>query len=741
MKYFWNFRLLGICFLLLTSVYIRGADHFLVNHNGTSKKLLPCYLWTCGCGPTAISMALGYWDNYDSSVGGKYSAYGRIIDYYMDEIAIESYTGSDGVNYKWLVYNGDPNQCPTRPKLILDLAEAMNCTGGGSVTDSNVAPGVNNVINGKNYGNSWADLDQFFIWSTLKSDIDANKPLGVGIPNHWVCCWGYSDTDDEFFTYDTWHEYRADYPKDDMEVILQISPDNGHPNEDVDLKAPDGGQVWTGGSHQNISWYQYSGTAIDNVDIYYSTDGGRNFSTVENWVSTSPGWNYYDWTVPNINSSRMRIKINGWDGGTSFLSGDGSQENFTVQQSTTTTTQSTTSTTQSTTSTTQSTTSTTQSTTSTTQSTTSTTQSTTSTTQSTTSTTQSTTSTTQSTTSTTQSTTSTTQSTTSTTGSTTSTTTTSIQCGTIIFQDDFEGTFPGSNWTLYNTPTWGSTTYRSASGSKSVYCGGSSISPPGPYTSNMWAWMEYGPFDLSDAISGEINLKTWVVCERGYDVLYLAVSTNGHGNNYYGSGISTNLPSWQSNKIDLANSPLGNLCGKPAVWFAIIFGSDSSIQLEGAYVDDVVICKDTQSSTTTTTQSTTSTTQSTTSTTQSTTSTTQSTTSTTQSTTTTSINQHDVGISGVVKSKKDGCKLKKGYHSMSFSDILSHIDNGYHFEIRRSNGTVFRTIQSWDIKKKNVKYKSKKNIVIKIKSNGKAAIRDWNYDSFYDGATYWFVEP
>ena len=166
-----------------------------------------------------------------------------------------------------------------------------------------------------------------------------------------------------------------------------------------------------------------------------------------------------------------------------------------------------------------------------------------------------------------------------------------------ILSETFEGFFPADNgWTRTGSPGWDDMFYRAYAGSKSAWCADTALFPPGPYAANMSAEMIYGPFSLSDAISGSITFRAWMDTESDFDYLKYMVSTNG--SNYYGyqsSGSSGG--SWSSKSIDLTNVPtIGNVCGQSQVWLKIKFTSDSSVQYEGAYVDNILIQKTTGSS-------------------------------------------------------------------------------------------------------------------------------------------------
>lgn len=165
----------------------------------------------------------------------------------------------------------------------------------------------------------------------------------------------------------------------------------------------------------------------------------------------------------------------------------------------------------------------------------------------------------------------------------------------IIKSEGFEGSFPNA-WTLYGSPTWAATSYRSYAGSWSGYCVGSSVSAPGPYPNNASAWMVYGPFSLADAQDARVDLQAWVRTESGFD--YLGVFASINGSNFYGRTWSGDWATaaggsgWMNIGFDLTRVfTLGDLRGQPQVWVALYFSSDFSITYEGAYADQVVVEK------------------------------------------------------------------------------------------------------------------------------------------------------
>jgi hypothetical protein len=175
-----------------------------------------------------------------------------------------------------------------------------------------------------------------------------------------------------------------------------------------------------------------------------------------------------------------------------------------------------------------------------------------------------------------------------------------------IFSDDFEGAFPGP-WQLYygsgteSTTVWGKSSFRKAGGSYSLWCagGGSNARPPGSsYVPNMYVWLEYGPFDLSDATDATLDFDLWSDVEAGSDSSYpdqigLYVSTddfttNGSGYYYYNTGQQ-----WAHRTLrfsDLTDVPS---IGSNTVYVTFIFSSNNATQYEGSYIDNVVIQKTT----------------------------------------------------------------------------------------------------------------------------------------------------
>jgi hypothetical protein len=312
------------------------GDHFLEYHDGIEKTLLPCYLWTCGCAPTAAAMAMGYRDNYGMMEPGEYakqSGHGRLIDYYIDEETLESYQGFDKVNFKWECEGG-----LARPRLILDLALAMGTRGDDGATHPwAVSPGINNVASEKDYGpGDWsllhvANPGNDWLWELVTNEIGGNRPLIWALQGHTLCVWGY--TDDRFVTtYNTWDEMRHDYHYRECSLIYTVRHTAGNPGHDIELESPDGGGEYTSCEELVVHWYQY-GDAIDRADLYWSSEGGHDTSWTPfaQQVASHEGHNIYRWIAPNVDSRRVRVMVQGWQDVLTCYGADGSRENFSLE--------------------------------------------------------------------------------------------------------------------------------------------------------------------------------------------------------------------------------------------------------------------------------------------------------------------------------------------------------------------------------------------------------------------------
>ena len=159
-----------------------------------------------------------------------------------------------------------------------------------------------------------------------------------------------------------------------------------------------------------------------------------------------------------------------------------------------------------------------------------------------------------------------------------------------LFSDGFE-TGLGS-WTRLDSPTWGTTTYRAATGTTSAYCVGSSLPAPSVYPRNLDSFMYAGPFNLSGLNTGALEFDMWLDSETAYDSVACLVSTDGLS--FMGEMYSGYSAGWIHVAMDLRS--VGgyhtNVTQSPSVWIGFEFYSDDinlGVDYEGAYIDNVAL--------------------------------------------------------------------------------------------------------------------------------------------------------
>jgi hypothetical protein len=173
---------------------------------------------------------------------------------------------------------------------------------------------------------------------------------------------------------------------------------------------------------------------------------------------------------------------------------------------------------------------------------------------------------------------------------------------TTIMTQTFEGSFPSGLWVAYDGDGstngeyyWDEDDYKPHNGSKSAWAanGGANGMDPAShnYPNNASSWMDYGPFDLSDADDAELLFYFWNQSEPGYDVFSWWVSIDGL--NWYGVGTSGDSGGWQYVNYDLTDVySIGDVTGQPEVWISFGFWSDETINsYKGPFVDDIVLQK------------------------------------------------------------------------------------------------------------------------------------------------------
>jgi len=85
------------------------------------------------------------------------------------------------------------------------------------------------------------------------------------------------------------------------------------------LTSPNGGEVWRGGSSQDIRW-ETSGPWIEYIRLLYSTDGGNIYP--DTIAATTENDGIHTWTLPVLDSGTVRVKATAEDSSNAELATD-----------------------------------------------------------------------------------------------------------------------------------------------------------------------------------------------------------------------------------------------------------------------------------------------------------------------------------------------------------------------------------------------------------------------------------
>ena len=170
---------------------------------------------------------------------------------------------------------------------------------------------------------------------------------------------------------------------------------------------------------------------------------------------------------------------------------------------------------------------------------------------------------------------------------------------TVLLDESFEGSWPNTPWVVFHATDsadvdWGRRNHRASDGSFSIWCAGSGSEAPedgGLAPVEAAVWTVAGPFDLSEASTGNLTFDLWLKTELFHDNFMWLVSTDGE--NFTGRASSSDTGGWTTLDVDLTDWVDGlDVTGEPLVWIAFVYQSDHDIRFEGAYVDKVRLLAD-----------------------------------------------------------------------------------------------------------------------------------------------------
>ncbi len=161
-----------------------------------------------------------------------------------------------------------------------------------------------------------------------------------------------------------------------------------------------------------------------------------------------------------------------------------------------------------------------------------------------------------------------------------------------VFQDDFEGAFPG-DWVVGNnggitTAKWGDNDAAAYDGNWSAFCADNGNNERTTYDNNLSTYMQRSGVSLDGDINATLSFEMWLKTEANYDEFSVWVCDgSGNWSKVFSASGNQSASGWQSESIDLSA-----YAGQ--TWLAISFDFDSDSSAvpsgaAGAWIDDVAL--------------------------------------------------------------------------------------------------------------------------------------------------------
>ena len=260
-----------------------------------SLELVPPLMWTLNCATTSKAMVLGYWDHYVPGAG-THMGFGRLIDYWYEH-------PSNGQNV---------------PNLIEEVHAANHI----------------DVWQVNNYTCDWteipADSANDWAWQDYTAEIDSDRPTCWSFEGHTMAGIGYHlETWGKWaIVYSTWNTNLSEFPHSQCVGVARIIPKGGSDGDHQAILKPYGGESYAASTPAEIVWYDW-GQKIDKTHLFYSGDGGQNWTPLASDIPTQEGENSYRW-LPGPQTLKGRVRLEGY-AGSEYIAGDGSYENFGIE--------------------------------------------------------------------------------------------------------------------------------------------------------------------------------------------------------------------------------------------------------------------------------------------------------------------------------------------------------------------------------------------------------------------------
>jgi hypothetical protein len=201
---------------------------------GQQTLNVPAYQWRHGCGPTAVGMVVGYYDNqgYTDLIPGSASSQTTDVN---QSIASEGSAQNPRhyEDYSLPLDSGEPSPLPDKSEPPVGDEHTHDCIADFMKTSwssennfygwswsSDIGPSFTSYVNLKNSSykptyNGYYSYNGTMTWEVLTGEIDNNRPMvflvdtdGNGGTDHFVTVVGYRDTpQQQYGCLDTWYPY------------------------------------------------------------------------------------------------------------------------------------------------------------------------------------------------------------------------------------------------------------------------------------------------------------------------------------------------------------------------------------------------------------------------------------------------------------------------------------------------------------------------------------------------------
>ncbi|MFO7793201.1 MAG: C25 family cysteine peptidase, partial [Candidatus Saliniplasma sp.] len=227
-----------------------------------------------------------------------------------DSFSVINHLGHSNYNYNMKMSNGDESSF-TNDNYI--FVKTQGCIPGAFDNDCIAERFTTEHSNGGMFAG---------VFNSRYGWYQPNDPTGGSSHqlhrSFWEAAW---DLDMEYFSEYNEYAHRTHYSDYRWDVLssnyfgcaatpFRGKGISGEPPE-VTVTSPNGGESFTTGTEESISWSTTSGDdPVDYVDMYYSVDTGVNWETIDSNVDDTGS---YTWTVPNEDSGDCLVRIEAVD--------------------------------------------------------------------------------------------------------------------------------------------------------------------------------------------------------------------------------------------------------------------------------------------------------------------------------------------------------------------------------------------------------------------------------------------